>query len=100
MQMPAVALFGAGNVAVRVFPPEASFEMKRNIYSTLYKLAVQLSDRGGSRIFIGKGPCRSLDDRFGYWKCAEFTKRALSWSKKAFSCQKGASVGGRGAVSA
>ena len=55
MQMPAVALFGAGNVAVGVLPPEASSEMKRNIYSTRFRFAVQLSDRGGSRIFIAEG---------------------------------------------
>ena len=29
--------------------------MKRNIHSTHLRFAVQLSDRGGSRIFIGEG---------------------------------------------
>ena len=44
--MPAVALFGAGNVAVGVSPLEAFSEMKRNIYSIRFRFAVQLSDRG------------------------------------------------------
>ena len=52
--MPAAALFGAGNVAVGILPTEASSEMKRNIYSTR-RLVFQLSDRDGSRIFIGEG---------------------------------------------
>ena len=55
MQLPAAALFGAGNVAVSVLPPEASSEMKRYIFSTRFRIAVQLSDRGGSRIFIEEG---------------------------------------------
>ena len=55
MQMTAVAPFGAGNVAVGVLPPEASSEGKPNIYSTRFRFAVQLSDSGGPRIFIGEG---------------------------------------------
>ena len=55
MLMTAVALFGAGNVAVGALPPEASSEGELNIYSTRFRFAVQLSDRGESRIFIGKG---------------------------------------------
>ena len=47
-------LFGVGNVAVGVLPPEVSSEMKRNFYSTRFRFAVQLSDGGGSRIFIGE----------------------------------------------
>ena len=53
--MPAIALFGAGNVAAGVLPPEASSEMKHNIFSIRFRSAVQLSDRGGSKIFIGEG---------------------------------------------
>ena len=54
MQMLAVALFGADNVAVGVLLPEASSETKRYIYSTRFRFAVQLSDKIGSRIFIGE----------------------------------------------
>ena len=46
MQMPVVTLFGAGNVADGVLPPEASSEMKLNVYSTRFRFALQLSDRG------------------------------------------------------
>ena len=55
MQMPGVALFGAGNAAVGVLPNKVSSEMKRNIYSTRFRFAVQLNDRGGFRIFVGEG---------------------------------------------
>ena len=44
MQMPAVDLFGAGNVAGAVLASEAlvlASEMKRNNYSTLFRFAVQ-----------------------------------------------------------
>ena len=58
MQMPAVALFGAGNMAVGVLPLKASSEMKRNIYSRRFRFAVQLNGIGVSRIFIGRG-CKS-----------------------------------------
>ena len=37
-----------------VLPPEASSEVKRKIYSTRFRFAIQLSDRSGSRIFIGE----------------------------------------------
>ena len=63
MQITAVALFGAGNVGI--FPPEESSEMKRVMYYTRFSFAVQLSDRGGSRIFIGEG-LQVLGRRFGY----------------------------------
>ena len=55
MQKPVVALFGAEIVVVGVLLPEGSSEMKRNIYSTRFRSAVQSSDWGGSRIFIGEG---------------------------------------------
>ena len=55
MQKPFVAPFGADIVVVRVLLPEGSSEMKRNIYSTRFRSAVQSSDWGGSRIFIGEG---------------------------------------------
>ena len=61
--MSIVALFGVENVAVGVLPPEVSSEMKRNIYCTRFRFAAQLSDRGGSRIFIGRG-CGSWGRRF------------------------------------
>ena len=63
--MPAVAVIGAGNVAAGVLPPEASSEVKRKIYSTRFRFAIQLSDGGGSRIFIGEG-LQVLGRRFGY----------------------------------
>ena len=53
--MPVIAVFGAGNVAVGALPPDEPSEMKPNIYSSCFGFAVQLSDRGGSRIFIGEG---------------------------------------------
>ena len=52
MQKSAVALFGAEIVINGVLLPEESSEMKRNIYSTCFRFAVQLSEWGGSRIFI------------------------------------------------
>ena len=51
MQKPFVAPFGADIVVVSVLLPEGSSEMKRNIYSTRFRSAVQSSDWGGSRIF-------------------------------------------------
>ena len=63
--LPAAALFEAGNVAVGALPPEASSEVKRYIYSTRFRFAVQLSDMGGSRIFIGEG-LQVLGYRFGH----------------------------------
>ena len=68
MQMTAVALFGAGNVTFGVFPLQPSSEMKRNIYSTPFRFAVQLSDVSGPRIFIGVGAAALQDwgRRFGY----------------------------------
>ena len=53
--MLAVAVIGAGNVAAGALPPEASSEVKRKTYSIRFRFAILLSDRGGSRIFIGEG---------------------------------------------
>ena len=55
IQKPVVALFGAEIVVVGVLLPEGSSEMKRNIYSTRFRSAVQSSEWVGSRIFIGEG---------------------------------------------
>ena len=55
MQRPVVALFGAEVVVVGVLLPEGSSEMRRNIYSTRFRSAVQSSNWGGSRILIGDG---------------------------------------------
>ena len=64
MQKPVVALFGAEFVVVGVLLPEGSYEMKRNIFSTRFRFAVQSSDWGGSRI-LGRGG-KSWGCRFGY----------------------------------
>ena len=64
MQKPVVALFGVEIVVVGVLLPEGSSEMKRNIYFTRFRSAVQPGDWGGSRIFIGKG--LHWGCRFGY----------------------------------
>ena len=55
MQDPVVAVFGAEIVVVGVLLPEGSSEMKRNIYSTRFRSAVQSSDWDGFRIFIEEG---------------------------------------------
>ena len=89
MQKPVVALFGAEIVVFGVLLPEGSSEMKRNIYSTRFRSAVQSSDWGCIQDFYWGGAASP--------GCAVF---AIENSKCAFSCQKGASVGGRGAISA
>ena len=86
--MPAVALFGAGNVAVGALPPEASSEMKRNIYFTRFRFAVQLSDRGGSRIFIGEG-LRVLGAPFWLLKgCRIYIEDAVMVGKTPFRARR------------
>ena len=65
MQKAVVALFGADIAVVGVLLPEESSEMKRNIYSTRFRSAVQSSGWGGSRIFIGRG-CKFWGCSFGY----------------------------------
>ena len=99
MQKPVVALFGAEIVVVGVLLPECSSEMKRNIYSTRFRSAGQSSDYGGSRIFIGEG-LQSRGAVLAIEEESNLLLRAPPWSKCAFSCQKGATVGGRGAISA
>ena len=95
--MPAVALFGAGNVAVGVLPPEASSEMKRNIYSTRFRFAVQLSDRGGSRIFIAEG-LQVLGAPFWLLKgCQIFLEGAVMVRKAPFHARRAPLLTGGGA---
>ena len=65
MQKPVVALFAAEIVVVGVLLSVGYSEMKRNIYSTRFRSAVQSSDWDGSRICIGRG-CKSWGCRFGY----------------------------------
>ena len=57
MQIPAVAVFGAANVAVGVLPPEAAYEMTRNIYYLFHSLQIYSSVKRQRRIqdLIGEG---------------------------------------------
>ena len=100
MQKGAVALSGAEIVVVGVLLAEGLSEMKGNIYSTRIRFAFQSSKWGVSMIFIGEElqvlgvPFRLL------WGVSNLLGGRRHGRKGAFSCQKGASVCGRGDISA
>ena len=93
-------LFGAEIVVVGVLLHEGSSEIKCNIYSTCFRFAVQSSGWGGFRIFIGEG-LQALVVPFWLIEGVSNLLRGRHQGRKgAISCQKGASVDGRGSISA
>ena len=96
--MTTVALFGAGNVAVGVSPPESCSEMKHTFYSTHCRFAVQLSD-GRIQAFNWRRAAGPGGAVLAIEGVSNLLRGRRHGRTGAFSCQKSASVGGRSAIS-